>query len=62
MERVVCRSTINEEPFSHKCSREVLPNDKNKETIGKKQNTRLMRFGKLPTSSRQGRESALLIQ
>jgi len=34
------RLTINEEPFSHRCSREVPPNDKNKETIGRKQNTR----------------------
>ena len=37
---VVRRSTINEEPFSHRCSREIPPNDKNKKKIGRKQNTR----------------------
>ena len=34
-EVVVRRATINEEFFSHRCSREVPPND-NKETIGRK--------------------------
>ena len=37
----MCRSTINEEPLDHRCSREVPPNVKNKKTIGRtKKNTR----------------------
>jgi len=54
---VVRRSTINEESFTLRCSREVPPNDKNKKTIERNKTQDLMRFDKLPTSSEQERES-----
>ena len=56
------RSTINEEPFNYRYSREVPLSDKNKKTIGRTQDTRFNEVRQIAYVLRARRESALLIQ